>query len=260
MGKIRRRAFARSGSRLASRGKLRRMSPEPLGPLRVHAAGGSDRRGGGDGPAILLCHGFGAPGDDLVALARVIDVGADVRWFFPEAPLTLPWGGRAWWPLDMERLQALQQRGDPRTLAGETPEGLAPARAALEATIAALEAERGVTRERLLIGGFSQGAMLTTEIALHAERPFAGLVGISGNLLSAERWAEAAPRSGPSLHAFLAHGRQDPVLPFAGAEALRLLLEKAGASVTWVPHGGQHEIPPAVVSGLGAFARQRFSA
>lgn len=236
------------------------MLPDFLGPLRVHATGGSDRRGGGDGPAILLCHGFGAPGDDLVALARVIDAGAGVRWFFPEAPLTLPWGGRAWWPLDLERIEAMQRRGDPRALADETPDELAPARAALEATIAALETERGVTRDKLLVGGFSQGAMITAEIALHTDRPFAGLAGISGNLLSSERWAEAAQRSGPSLHAFLAHGRQDPVLPFAGAEALRALLEKAGASVTWVAHGGQHEIPPAVVTGLGTFARQRFSA
>jgi len=236
------------------------MIPDLLGPLRVHAAGGSDRHGGGDGPAILLCHGFGAPGDDLVGLAQGVDAGAGVRWFFPEAPLTLPWGGRAWWPLDMERIEAMQRRGDPRALAGETPDGLAPARAALEATIAALETERGVTRDKLLLGGFSQGAMITTEVALHADRPFAGLVGLSGNLLSSERWAEAAQRSGPSLHAFLAHGRRDPLLPFAGAEALRVLLEKAGASVTWVAHGGQHEIPPPVVTGLGAFARQRFSA
>jgi phospholipase/carboxylesterase len=236
------------------------MSSELLGPLRVHATGGSDRRGGGDGPAILLCHGFGAPGDDLVSLSRVIDAGVGVRWFFPEAPIALPWGGRAWWPLDMERLQALQQRGASRALAEETPDGLAAARAALEATIAALETERGVTRDKLIIGGFSQGAMVTTEIALHADRPFAGLALLSGNLLSADRWAEAAGRSGPSIHAFVAHGRQDPVLPFAGAEALRALLEKAGASVDWVAHGGQHEIPPPVVAGLGAFARRRFSA
>ena len=62
--------------------------------------------------------------------------------------------------------------------------------------------------------------MLTTEIALHAEQPFAGLAALSGNLLSEDRWAEAARRVGPSLHALLAHGRNDPLLPFEGAEAL----------------------------------------
>jgi phospholipase/carboxylesterase len=236
------------------------MIPDLIGPLRVHARGGSDGRGGGDGPAVLLCHGFGAPGEDLVGLAPAIDAGPGVRWFFPEAPIGLPWGGRAWWPLDLERIALIQKRERSRTLEDETPDGLAEARATLEATLAALEAERGVTRERLIIGGFSQGAMLTTEVALFAERPFAGLVVLSGTLLSGVRWTEAARRSGPSIHAFLAHGKQDPVLAFTGAEALRAVLDAAGASVEWMAHSGQHEIPPPVLNGLGAFARRRFAA
>ena len=61
------------------------------------------------------------------------------------------------------RMQALMLRGQRKVLAAETPEGVAPARAALEATIAELEASHGVRREALVIGGFSQGAMVTTE-------------------------------------------------------------------------------------------------
>ncbi len=56
----------------------------------------------------------------------------------------------------------------------------------------------------------------------------------------------------------MSHGRTDQVLPFEGGEALRALLERSGARVTWTAHGGQHEIPPVVLEGLGAFARQRF--
>src|SRR4051812_22852640 len=180
------------------------MTTQKIGPLRVTALGG------GDGPAILLCHGFGAPGDDLVALARVIDAGAGVRWFFPEAPIELGWGGNAWWEIDLARIQMLQLRGQRRVLAAETPAGLDTARAALEATIAELERSHGVRRDALVIGGFSQGAMLTTEVALHADRPFAGLAVLSGNLLSEDRWTEAARRTGPSIHALLTHGQRDP--------------------------------------------------
>jgi phospholipase/carboxylesterase len=240
------------------------MQPETIGPLQVYSAGGSDRRGGGSGPAILLCHGFGATGDDLVALARVVDAGPAVRWLFPEAPNALEFNGfvagRAWWPIDIERLQQLQQRGQARALAGETPEGLASAREALEATIAELERSRGVRREQLILGGFSQGAMLATEIALHSERPFAGLCVLSGNLVSEDRWAEAARKTGPALHAFLTHGRADQILPFEGSVALRDLLLAAGAKVEWIAHNGQHEIPPAALSGLAAFARARLVA
>lgn len=227
------------------------MAPSSIGPLRVTALGR------GDGPAILLCHGYGAPGDDLVPFGREVDAGRGVRWFFPEAPIALGFGGKAWWDIDLMRLQTLQMRGQRRVLAGETPAGLAAARAALEATIEELERSHGVRREALVIGGFSQGAMLTTEVALHADRPFAGLVGLSGNLLSEDRWTEAARRNGPSIHALLTHGRNDPLLPFEGAEALRDVLVAAGADVDWLAHGGQHEIPYPAVQRFASFARKR---
>lgn len=239
------------------------MTLSTIGSLRVRSFGGSDRRGGGDGPAILLCHGFGAPGDDLCSLARVVPVGSAVRWFFPEAPLAIDFGlgmqGRVWWPIDMMRLQEALMRGDPRVLRAETPAGLAEARSALEECIDALSRDHGVARERLVIGGFSQGGMLATEIALHASRPFAGLAVMSGTLLCEDRWREAAAASGPKLHALMSHGKADPLLPFDGALALKELLEAAGASVAWVPHNGQHEIPMIVLQRLGAFAEERFA-
>jgi phospholipase/carboxylesterase len=229
----------------------------------VWATGGEDRQGGGDGPAILLCHGFGAPGDDLVSLARVTPVDRGVRWFFPEALLEIDFGmgmkGRAWWPIDMMRLQEAMQRGEARLLAKETPEGLSRAREALTATLAELERTHGVRRERTILGGFSQGAMLATELALFSpDRPFAGLAILSGTLLSEERWAEAAKTAGPGIHAVMSHGRRDPILPFGGAEALLALLEGAGAHVRFVPHQGQHEIPEAALAGLVELARERF--
>lgn len=239
------------------------MTLTSIGPLRVHSFGGADRRGGGDGPAILLCHGFGAPGDDLCGLARAVTAPAAVRWFFPEAPLTVDLGfgmqGRAWWRIDMIRLQQAIMRGDQRRLREETPDGLAEARAALEGCIDALERDHGVARERLLIGGFSQGGMITTEIALFASRPFAGLAVMSGTLLCEDRWRAAARASGPSLHVLQSHGRADPLLPFGEALALKEMLEGAGASVAWVPHSGQHEIPMGVLQRLASFAAERLA-
>jgi phospholipase/carboxylesterase len=248
------------------------MDALPIGPLRVRAAGGTDRRGGGDGPAILLCHGFGAPGDDLVSLARVIDAGPGVRWFFPEAPIELDVGygmtGRAWWPIDLVRIQERAMRGEVALMRDETPDGLPEASAALEGCIEALVKDHGVARERLVVGGFSQGGMLATEVALAraaeaartGEAAYAGLVVLSGTLLSADRWREALRTGGPLLHVLQSHGRADPLLPFDAAEALRAMLEEAGAKVTWVPHNGQHEIPSGVMERLGAFARARFAA
>jgi phospholipase/carboxylesterase len=225
---------------------------EGAAPLRVTAVGD------GGGPAVLLCHGFGAPGDDLVGLAGAIDAGPAVRWFFPAAPLALPWGGRAWWPIDFDRRATLTARGEAGVLRREVPEGLPAARVKLEETIAWLEREQGVRRDQLVLGGFSQGAMLTTDLALAADAPYAGLVVLSGTLICEELWIAAAGQRGSRQHVFMSHGRRDPLLPIADAEALRAILERSGAPVEWVEHDGQHEIPRAVMARLGAFLRRRF--
>lgn len=65
------------------------MREETFGSLRVRITGGADREGGGDGPAIVLLHGFGAPGHDLVGLWRTLRVPEGTRFVFPEAPLSL---------------------------------------------------------------------------------------------------------------------------------------------------------------------------
>ena len=212
------------------------------------------------GPAVLLCHGFGAPGDDLVPLAEALDPDLRWRWFFPQGPIDLRSQGipgRAWWHIDIMRMQMAVMSGRAEELVRETPEGLAEARAALEGAISALETEHGVKREALVVGGFSQGAMLTTEVALHASPPFAGLAVISGALVSQLRWAEAARAQGARLPVFQSHGRADPILPFAGAELLRELLRSSGAKVDFVEHRGGHEIPMEALRGLREFLRVR---
>ena len=111
------------------------MSVTRAGDLRVHMVGGLDAAAEGDGASIVLCHGFGASGDDLVSLARVVDVGRGVRWFFPEAPLTIDFGmgmaGRAWWPIDMMALQTAMMRGEMRDLEGAEPPGMTGARVSI---------------------------------------------------------------------------------------------------------------------------------
>ncbi len=187
------------------------------GPLRVHSFGH------GQGPAVVLCHGFGAPGNDLVPLGRAIDAGPGVRWFFPEAPLSIEVGygieGRAWWNIDMEAIQRAMMTGRPRDFPlDEIPDGMPAARDALDGCIEALVREHGVDPSQLIVGGFSQGGMITTELALHRARPYRGLVILSGSLISAPRWREAMKANGPSLHVLQSHGRQYPLLPFHVAE------------------------------------------
>ena len=200
-------------------------------------------------------HGFGAPGTDLVPLARVMDVDRSVRFVFPEAPSALPpqyGAGRAWWLLDMERMQRAMMLGLPRDLSEEHPEALPEVRAQVVSFLDAIRDELGVPDDRVVLGGFSQGAMLACDVALHTERPFAGLALLSGSLLAKEWWLPKMP-SLAGKRVFQSHGHQDSVLSFSGGEALRDGLVAAGADVAFVSFRGGHEIPAPVLDGLSGF-------
>ncbi|HEY3501006.1 MAG TPA: hypothetical protein VGK73_40210 [Polyangiaceae bacterium] len=234
------------------------MREQKLGSLTVRIAGGPDREGGGDGPVLVLCHGFGAPGTDLVPLFRALRVEPEVRFVFPMAPLVLDprapaeLAPRAWWMIDMSRLTSARSEADMIALAKETPSGLAAAREALGGMLEALEHELSAPPERVVLGGFSQGAMLACDATLRAERPPAGLVLLSGAPICEPDWRELAPRR-TGMRVLQSHGRADPILPYAGAEWLKELLQAGGLDVEFVPFAGGHGIPDSVLERLGPF-------
>ena len=242
------------------------METKKLGPLTVRrfVKPGPTGENHEDKPAplvMVLCHGFGAPGDDLAALAEAIDAPPGTVFVFPEAlhslrdllahPLYAD--ARAWWLIDFARLERSIALGELRDLSSEVPEGLAEARAALGAMLDELaKTER---MERLVLGGFSQGAMLALDLALREpERKVAGLVLLSGTMIAAHEWTPLMPaRTGTPV--FQSHGDSDPILPFAIAERLRDALGQSGLVVTFEPFAGPHTIPLGALQRLGAWTR-----
>jgi phospholipase/carboxylesterase len=103
----------------------------------------------------------------------------------------------------------------------------------------------------VVLGGFSQGAMVTTDLALRQDEAPAALVILSGTLLTEAEWRTRAPRR-KGLSVLQSHGRQDPILPFDDAVALRELLQEAGLSVDFLPFDGPHSIPEEALDRLGA--------
>lgn len=236
------------------------MRMERWADLNVRIVGGTDREGGGDGPVVVLMHGYGAPGDDLVPLQRVLAVPRDVRFVFPEAPLSPPelraFGGRAWWPIDVFALQQAAAQGRVRERMQVAPDGLAEARVQVIAMLDELERRLGVASERVVIGGFSQGSMLACDVVLRDSRPFAGLVLLSTTPLCIPQWQPLmAARKG--LAVLQTHGVHDPLLPFALAEEERDMLRASGMDVTWVAFPGAHELPSVVLEALSEFLHAR---
>lgn len=225
-----------------------------MGGLTVRRSKESE---GARGPVVVLLHGFGAPGDDLVPLARELAAQPGTRFVFPEAPLDLGrafMGGRAWWPIDLEARMRRVELGLPRDLS-EVPEGLADARARVDALLDDVEEAMLGPGDRLVLGGFSQGAMLALDTALRSRRSLHGLMLLSGTHLAAGEWAPLmSERRG--LPVFMSHGEHDELLPFAVSEALGASLARAGLALTWAPFRGGHAIPSSVLTAASSFLRQ----
>nr|WP_242588995.1 phospholipase [Corallococcus macrosporus] len=208
---------------------------------------------------VVLSHGFGAPGTDLVALAPELMTAAPrlaqaVRFVFPEALLSLESlgmpGGRAWFEIPMDILMG---RGrDWEQYSQTVPPGAPAARRALMSTVAAL----GVPMNRVVLGGFSQGAMMSTDVALRLEEPPAGLCLLSGAMVAGKEW-EPKAKARPSLPVFQGHGRQDAVLPYPEGERLRAMLTGAGLTVEFLPFDGGHTIVTEELEQLAAFLVKR---
>jgi phospholipase/carboxylesterase len=204
---------------------------------------------------VILLHGYGAPGDDLVGLANFLIGPVDTRWIFPEAPLPLNMGygnARAWWLIDMARLEADRAAGRVRDLSSEVPRGLPQAREALEKWLSVLPSALSVDYRRTLIGGFSQGAMLTCDLVMRTAFPFAGLIQLSGSLLARQDWRPSVGKRA-GLPVFQSHGTQDPILPYVMAERLRDELMAEGLTVNWNKFQGGHEIPEPILARLNGF-------
>jgi phospholipase/carboxylesterase len=235
------------------------MRTTQIADLRVHIAGGADRDGGGDGPIVVLLHGFGAPGDDLVSLWRTLAAPVGTRFVFPEAPIDLggAYGnGRAWWYIDLEARMRRQAQGrppDPRDI----PEGLDAARSKVDALLGELAGVLGAPPAKIVLGGFSQGAMLSLDVALRTAHPVGGLVLMSGTHIAADEWAARYDHL-RGVPVFMSHGRDDELLPFAVSDALRGELESRGLPVKWMPFRGGHGIPWEVLDAVGAFLRHLF--
>jgi phospholipase/carboxylesterase len=209
-------------------------------------------RGGEGPPTVVLLHGYGSHAEDWLPFTGTLAVPPGTRFVFPEAPETTvppdgPIGGRAWWRLDLEsHIPAGRRVPD---LSATRPPGLAMASSLVRTLLTDLRWRR---RGPVVLGGFSQGAMVSSEIAFRSRAPLAALVLLSGTTVDEASWEPGfATRRG--LPVFISHGRRDEILPFEVAERYRRKLEAAGLAVTWFPFDGGHEVPAGVVVALNAF-------
>jgi phospholipase/carboxylesterase len=183
--------------------------------------------------ALVLLHGRGADELDLQPLIQALDPSRRVVGITPRGPLSLPPGGAHWYVVPRVGYP------DPPTF-----------RASLEALstwLDALPEATGVPLERTVLGGFSQGAVMSYALALGPGRPApAGLLVLSGFIPIVEGFSlDLDDRAG--FPAAIGHGSHDPVIPVELGRAAQERLTEAGAAVLWRESPVDHSIDPRFV-------------
>lgn len=190
---------------------------------------------------VILCHGYGSSGDDLIQLAPSWQAILPGTVFLsPNAPEDCPGapGGYQWFPLTTMDKE-------------ERKVGIYKAAPALDAFIDQSLAKYSLAEDRLALVGFSQGTMMSLHVGPRRERQLAGILGFSGALTAPENLI-AEMKTRPPVSLF--HGNQDNVVPFPAMFEAAGALEAAGMDVQrHLSQGIPHSIGPDGLQKGGTF-------
>ena len=220
--------------------------------IKMGSVEGVIQRGKPGGPCVVLFHGYGADSSDLAPLSYYLNVSKDVTWIFPQGPLPLMMGagmvGRAWFPIDEKAIEQAMSTGLHRDFSVLRPTGMdAAVSKAKEVYNYCLE-----NHSKVAIGGFSQGAMVATDVVLGADIKPKALLVLSGTLVDKKNWKVKAA-SCQGLRFFQSHGKKDALLGFQAAQSLEKLFLESGMDGMLLEFNGGHEIPPQVLAELKSF-------
>lgn len=193
----------------------------------------------GDHPvaSIIWLHGLGADGHDFEPIVPELELPDDlpVRFVFPNAPyrpVTLNGGYvmRAWYDIAIDARGFHQDAAHIR----ESEQYLRE--------LVAQEQEQGTASRRIVLAGFSQGAAMALHTGLRYGEPLAGILALSMPIPLAERIPGEMHASNRQTPVFLAHGTDDPIVPYPMAENARRLLEQLGLPIEWHSYPMGHTV------------------
>jgi phospholipase/carboxylesterase len=201
--------------------------------------------------AIIWMHGLGADGNDFVPLVQELEYTGlpAIRFVFPHAetmPVTINNGYvmRAWYDITGAELTRREDEN-----------GLRASQQKIEALIAR-EKERGIPASKIILAGFSQGCAMTLQTGLRHPEKLAGMLCLSGYLPLADKVASERTPESLQVPIFMAHGRQDPVVPFIRAEQSRDVLKGLGYKIEWHEYMMQHSLCIDEVRDVNAWLRK----
>ena len=203
--------------------------------------------------SVVWLHGLGADGHDFEPLVPELRLPSAlaIRFVFPHAPrrpVTLNGGleMRAWYDLKGADLTA-----------GEDQEGIAEA-AAIAGALLAREQERGVEPGRIVLAGFSQGGAIALYAGLRHPDRLAGLVALSTYLPLGASLPDELAAANRGTPIFQAHGRQDPIIPLAGARRSHERIAALRPAPEWHEYEMGHSVCAEEIADLRAWLLRVF--
>ncbi len=200
---------------------------------------------------ILWMHGLGADGNDFVPIIDELELPPDsrIRFVFPHAPMR---------PVSINNGFVMRAWYDVLNLNFSQPEdetGLRDSQRAIEALLER-EQQRGITPERIVLAGFSQGGAMALQTGLRYPEKLAGIMALSCYLPLQQTLTAEAHRANSATSIFMAHGSRDPVIPMTLAAASRRQLLESGYTVEWHEYPMAHAVCMEEMADISAWLRQ----
>lgn len=205
---------------------------------------------------FIVMHGYGADMNDLAPIGEWMSEQIGGAWYFLQAPLEVAIGpymsGRAWFPIDMMKLQMASMQGDFAAIfENDLPAGVEEASKKIEAALDVVKNRH----QNIHLAGFSQGAMMAAKVAMANQTIFKSLNLLSGVLVARSLWEKDVQTVLP-FATFQSHGSTDPVLPIGEAHKLKKFLHDHNPDHTYIEFPGGHEIPMPVLQSWKTFLQK----
>lgn len=200
---------------------------------------------------VIWLHGLGADGNDFAPVAHELALHhrlPSIRFVLPHAPwlpVTINNGYvmRAWYDIVSQDIDRHADR-----------EGIKKSCEQIRRLIEN-EKNRGIPTEKIMLAGFSQGAVIALNTALHCPGKLLGVLALSGYLPITADALQKIPGVDRTLPVFLGHGTQDDIVPVTLGEKAARVLTEAGYPVTWRSYAMAHSVCTDEIKDIGDWMR-----